>query len=198
MYTKGLYGIRKNKIDKCTYNHYDSYPESLGMHIITFCKNYSLEEMNRLYDKIELVGDEPPTSDQIEYCREQGWINDSVNMMLEREDWEEHITWDDILVARQNSLENLNKEKKPFMVDNADFINNSLCEYAYIINLDMNVLEFRVGNQRKPDYMNRYGIEELHGFYPCKLLKAYPLPLDHDVRWYVDDMRIRISELTGE
>lgn len=45
MSTRGLYGFRKDGIDKCTYNHSDSYPEQLGRRILTFCKNNTAENL---------------------------------------------------------------------------------------------------------------------------------------------------------
>ena len=34
MGTRGLYGFRKNGIDKLTYNHLDSYPDWLGKKVV--------------------------------------------------------------------------------------------------------------------------------------------------------------------
>ena len=38
MGTRGLYGFRKNGVDKVTYNHWDSYPDGLGKQILRFIK----------------------------------------------------------------------------------------------------------------------------------------------------------------
>ena len=54
------------------------------------------------------------------------------------------------------------------------------CEFAYLINLDNETLEYWVGYQKKPDAMNRYGTENPDKFYPCKLLKAYDLQYIRD------------------
>lgn len=61
------------------------------------------------------------------------------------------------------------------------FIQDSLlCEYAYVVNLDEQTLEFYVGMQTEPQEGNRYGTEgrpcatgEL--LYPCRLLAAFSL-----------------------
>lgn len=69
MGTRGLYGFHKNGIDKLTYNHLDSYPDSLGKKIVEFCKCAGRDGMNSLFDHIELVSeDAKPTQKQIEYC----------------------------------------------------------------------------------------------------------------------------------
>ena len=61
-----------------------------------------------------------------------------------------------------------------YMIDNQDFIYDSLfCEYAYIINLSTNCLEFWLGFQTKPCDTNRYGTEthdNMDKYYPCKMV----------------------------
>jgi hypothetical protein len=62
------------------------------------------------------------------------------------------------------------------MTDDSSFIKDSLfCEYAYIINLDTNCLEFWVGFQKEPCESNRYGTEMSDGYYPCKMVAYYAL-----------------------
>ena len=48
MSTRGLYGIRKNGVDKCTYNHSDSYPSWLGRKVLEFCANNTIENLDYL------------------------------------------------------------------------------------------------------------------------------------------------------
>ena len=52
MGTRGLYGFHKNGIDKLTYNHLGSYPDSLGKKIVEFCKCAGRDGMNSLFDHI--------------------------------------------------------------------------------------------------------------------------------------------------
>ena len=64
------------------------------------------------------------------------------------------------------------------MVSLQDFIKDSLfCEYGYIINMDTKKLEMYEGFQKKPDKRksNRYGTENERGYYPCRMVKAFPL-----------------------
>ena len=79
--------------------------------------------------------------------------------------------------------ENIVYRGEPFryMRPSPPFIQDSLlCEYAYVVNLDEQTLEFYVGMQTEPQEGNRYGTEgrpcatgEL--FYPCRLLATYSL-----------------------
>lgn len=167
MGTRGLYGFRKNGIDKLTYNHFDSYPNWLGEVMVEFCKTTSIEEMNDIYDRIILVAeDSAPTKEQIVECVE--FYDGSVSSG-QIEDWY-------CLLRNAQGNPNVYKHGLKYMIDNRGFIEDSLwCEYAYIINLDTNCLEFWVGFQKEPDEYNRYGTEVNDRYYPCKLLEEYSL-----------------------
>lgn len=170
MSTRGIYGFRKNKTDKLTYNHSDSYPSCLGETMLEFCKATSFDELNDIYERITLVDEETtPTAEQIEACR--GFADTSVSTgriddwyCLLREMQGEPSKWKEI-------------SGTIYMIDNHEFIKDSLfCEYGYIINLDTNKLEFWVGFQKRPSARNRYGNEpDEGGYYPCRMVASYPL-----------------------
>ena len=184
MSTRGCYGFRKNGIDKITYNHYDSYHDYFGKIMVKFCKETSLDEMNEIYGRLILVDEGgKPTPEQIEECKR--YYNGDVSRKTP-EDWY-------CLLRNAQGEPNEYKNGLRYMIDNHDFIKDSLfCEYAYIINLDTNSLEFWVGFQKEPDVTNRYGIEKEDGYYPCKMVAYYPLEPEcidqHDIQEYVDDM----------
>lgn len=168
MGTRGLYGFHKNGIDKLTYNHLDSYPDWLGKKIVEFCKCAGRDGMNSLFDHIELVSeDAKPTPKQIEYCMEH-------DLGVDGGDW----GW--TLCPNQGCPENwlpfIDSGLKIYMIDSLPFIKDSLfCEYAYIVNLDTDQLEFYCGFQHKPDETNRYGCEEDQGYYPCRMVACFSL-----------------------
>ena len=194
MSTRGIYGIRKNGKDKLSYNHCDSYPDCLGSKIATFCANHLPREIGDLYDRIELISEEiEPTQAQIALLDEDG-----ISAVSEHG----YKDWYSVLRKYQGNLEALVNLKYPFMVDNRDFIKDSLfCEYGYIINLDTNKLEFWKGWQKKPQPGNRYGEEpfdpENDGrYYPCRLVKMFDLPIvesDIHIQRVVDEMN-RVSK----
>lgn len=189
MGTRGLYGIRKDGVDKVTYNHFDSYPEYLGMNMIKFCMNHNKDALTGLFNKIELVGDENPTEEQKVNCKRNGWFDDTVSLQTDD-------NWYCLLRDTQGNLECLMQADKAYMLDNSDFIKDSLfCEYAYIINLDRSVLEVWVGCQKEPDPKNRYGTQQdEYGYYPCKLIRSYHLPLTKNKKWYLKDMNKNIKK----
>ena len=190
MSTRGLYGIRKNGKDKLTYNHADSYPDCLGRMMAKLCDDNTIVELTRLYDLIEMIDtDIPPTQEQIKICKDNGYA--FFEVATGRED-----DWYCLLHNLQGNIYAFNKaiEKNQylFMSDDSDFIKDSLwCEYAYIINLDTETLEFYKGFQKKPQNKNRYGSEQNRsGYYPCALCLDIPLSFikKHGIELCVEQM----------
>lgn len=183
MGTRGCYGFRKNGVDKLTYNHWDSYPDYLGQIMVEFCKETSIKEMNDIFDRIILVEESSrPTKAQIVECIE--YYNGSVSEQ-KVEDWY-------CLLRDAQGNPNVYKNGLRYMIDSSGFIQDSLfCEYAYIINLDTNCLEFWVGFQKEPCENNRYGTEthdNMDKYYPCKMVSYYPLDTEMMVQEIIDDM----------
>lgn len=176
MSTRGLYGFRKDGVDKLTYNHSDSYPERLGKKISIFCATNTVEQMKSIYDHIVMIDESvPPTKVQIQECVKAGYYDGRVSERSTDD-------WYCLLRNLQGNFDELSDfatgNKKVYMSDNSGFIKDSLfCEYAYIINLDEETLEFYTGYQRKPCKGNRYGEEKDEGndFYPCKMVLEIPL-----------------------
>jgi hypothetical protein len=79
MGTRGLYGFRKDGVDKTTYNHYDSYPEGLGNLVVDFVRNTTIEYMREIYDRIIMVGEQDksivPTDAELVEWRLTGKLN---------------------------------------------------------------------------------------------------------------------------
>ena len=190
MGTRGLYGFRKDGVDKITYNHNDSYPDYLGYNVVDFCINTTRDIMVQIFDNIEMVDENSvPTETQINYCKENGYYNSGVSAGNEKD-------WYCLLRNTQGDFDILKdfSQRKGYIIDNRDFIKDSLfCEYAYIINLDTDKLEFYVGFQKEPQKGNRYG-EDINdnGYYPCKLTYEFPLK---DLRDHISsDMAVDIMK----
>ena len=189
MGTRGLYGFRKNGVDKLTYNHWDSYPDYLGRIMVEFCKATTIEEMNEIFDRIVLVNEnDNPTSAQIDECIK--YYDGNVGNQDET-DWY-------CLLREAQGNPSAYKNGLKYMIDNASFIKDSLfCEYAYIINLDTDCLEFYLGFQKKPCESNRYGTEcDEDGYYPCRMASYYPLDTNKTVSEILADMD-DVSEAFG-
>ena len=174
MGTRGLYGFRKGNIDKTTYNHWDSYYSGLGKAFIKFLKVVTPEELSNFYDRIELKkAKSEPTVEEIEICKKAGYYNNKVSDNSEKD-------WYCLLHNLQSNFKEykilVDYPKRPvYMIDNHGFIKDSLfCEYAYIYDIDKEVLEVYLGYQTKPQVGNRYGTEVDNGYYPCALIVEIP------------------------
>ena len=179
MGTRGLYGFRKDGIDKATYNHFDSYPDYLGRNAAELLVFTTPELMEKVYESIILVDKNvPPTPEQVKECVDAGYYNGSVSEQSTAD-------WYCLLRNLQGELEEYKKNaaagRTTYMADGINFIKDSLfCEYAYIFNLDTQKLEFYVGFQHGPQAGNRYGEEpDEEGYYPCRLCLEIPFGTEH-------------------
>jgi hypothetical protein len=179
-------------IDKTTYNHFDSYPDCLGNDVVEFCKKTSIAEMNAIFDRIILVEeDSRPTKQQIDDCIEFYDGNVSTQSI---DDW--YCLLRNLQGNFKEYQKCIDEGSKVYMTDGIDFIQDSLfCEYAYIINLDDEVLEFYEGFQKEPQVDNRYGITDDRGYYPCKLALIIPLDELEDVDKIVKMMECGSEEV---
>ena len=172
MGTRGCYGFYKSGVTKATYNHYDSYPDYLGLSIANDISKATNEEWNDIFDKIIMVDEnDKPTQEQIEECQE--WLNLDVSTQCADD-------WYCLLRDAQGDIEAFTKGLK-YMIEYSSFINSLMCEYIYIINLDTNELEFYIGGCDKFTY-NRYNDhvfsgEEFNEYFRryCRHLKSFPL-----------------------
>jgi hypothetical protein len=167
MGTRGVYGFRKNGVDKTGYNHFDSHPQYLGARIVAFCHDTAIAEMHRIYDKIIPVGGQKkPTAAQIAECAPYTDLEVSDRSTDD---------WYCLLRETQGRLDIYNGAF-PYMFSSGAFIRDSRwCEYGYIINLDEGALEFWQGYQREPQPGNRYGAISDGSYYPCRLMLSFPL-----------------------
>lgn len=174
MGTRGLYGFRMNGIDKTSYNHFDSYPDGLGVTVANFCEATPVEQMKDIYNRIVMVDEQNKPSPEL--IQKYGGSCDVSVSTQSPEDWY------CLLRGLQGELDWMRSvEGDIHMIDNHEFIKDSLfCEYAYIINLDTEEMEFWIGFQHKPDPENRYGQEQDDGYYPCRLYATFPLGEDAD------------------
>lgn len=149
MGTRGAFGFRVNKQDKVTYNHFDSYPSGLGQDVLEYVAARTPQKLKAIASAIVMVNsDSKPNEEQIAECAP--WTNlDVSNQTVE--------DWYCLLRNSQGNLEAYENGLK-YMIDSQSFLLDSLfCEYAYIINLDENVLEFYSGfNQISRTRMGRY------------------------------------------
>lgn len=185
MGTRGLFGFRKNKQDKLCYNHYDSYPDGLGIEIMDYIKSHTNEKMNEVYDDIKLFNNDKPIKDftkeeyeEYKHILKEFGIKENLKGINNYDTLNDLISTS-IKYGRLSFYDN-KKSNERLMCDDNDFIKDSLfCEWAYIINLDTNNLEIWKGFQTKPQKDNRYGnkcykVRSGEKYYPCVLISEIP------------------------
>lgn len=146
MGTRGAIGFKVCGKYKITYNHFDSYPDGLGEEVVKFVEDVrskgDIGKFRKNAEKVRLVTDDtPPTQEDIEKYEKLGLLNENVSNQTKKE-------WYCLLREAQgaNTLELVRGGKLGHMIDNFKFLEDSLfCEYAYIVNLDDNRLEFYEG-----------------------------------------------------
>lgn len=142
MGTRGAFGFRIDGQDKVTYNHYDSYPSGLGENIVRHIVKNKIDHMKNVARSIKMVNaDIAPTPEEIDSCLD--WADLGVG--------DQKLTdWYCLLREAQNSLDAWLDDGLRLMIDSQEFLLDGIfCEYAYIINLDEETLEFYTGFQKE-------------------------------------------------
>lgn len=149
MGTRGLIGYYKNRLTKAEYNHFDSYPSELGETIREYISENTIYGLNRDFNGITLISDnDEPTPEQVIAFANFSY-HDVGKVNFSEWYWLVHDCQGDLGAYAKMGV----------MLDNIDFIKDSLfCEWAYIINLDRNVLEIYKGFQTKRPAANRYSL----------------------------------------
>ena len=169
MGARGSYGFKIDGDFILQYNHSNSCPSDLGEEIIKFINSVNnWEKLKTNVKKLVMVKerDEPSNYMKKKYKK---FYNADVNCGQE---------WYSLLRELQNG-KNLyiiyNGRLKHWMLNN-DFIKDSLsCKYAYIIDLDDNVIWFCKGSQKEPQENNPFGQECIDKYYPVKVIDIISL-----------------------
>lgn len=132
MGTRGVWGFKKGFGYKATYNHFDSYPEGLGLAVIKFIKETSVETMNDIYNRIILVDrTDEATQEQIDECLPFADTNVDDGSLK---------NWYVLLRDTQGKPELYKTTNLRYMIASMNFIKDDWCEYCYIIDLDEEAL----------------------------------------------------------
>lgn len=137
MGTRGLFGFFYKGKYYVVYNHWDSYPKGLGAIIVKELKQAieegRLEEWINLLIQIKIVDESiPPTAEEIEKLKIYA------DLKVSHQSYED---WYCLLRNCQGSLEKV--LASGYMVNHVDEDGNPIWEeYAYIVNLDTNKLDF--------------------------------------------------------
>lgn len=167
MGTRGVVGFRHNQKDYATYNHFDSYPTCVGAQVLKQLSRFNLNNPNELEFICRKVS-------EIQLVDERHIFSQKENEVILREiealgfvhnDYDpEHFgngKVDAFFLLNPlhgSIISYIDKHHSiPYMIEYSDFLMDSLfCEWAYIINLDENVIEFYRGFNKDPESKGRY------------------------------------------
>ena len=177
MGTRGALGFHIDGESKLTYNHFDSYPSYLGKIMVDTVREVladperGLNWMRQRARAIEMLPEDiVPTPEMIE--RLEPYTDLTVS---------KQSTSDLYCLTREMQGKPLAYLEAGLMPDGRGFVADSLfCEYAYVVNLDDNLLEFYTGFQGLPHEQGRYAKDPVKTggrkqFYPVALVGQFPL-----------------------
>lgn len=144
------------------YGQWDGYPEGQGSDIVKFLqqKDFSLDFFKERAKAITLYSEEEITK-TIE--TNANWHNDYP--------WLSRDFGSDILDYVYNTNARVANNDPVFSADSL------FCEWAYVIDLDAEMLEVYRGFQKEPHTKGRFckGAQQHTGYYPVALVIAFPL-----------------------
>lgn len=174
--------VNNEEIKVAQYGQWDGYPEGNGLVVFSFLKklikSHRVNEFRDIVNKCTYITDEKIK----EYYKDLGVDVEKekfVSMEIANEFKERHPELDRDMGASilEYLLENGSQELK----DNRDFVNDSLfCEWAYLIDLDNEVLEIYMGFNKEPlNKEDRFYKEEKEGleYYPIKKIIGIPFDI---------------------
>ena len=144
MGTRGMIGFHLNGEDRGSYNHFDSYPEELGVGMVVQAKTIrdSLAWYRELALDVAMIKDAtaiPTEAERAKFDKYRGEQSEGLEARGHPE-----VEWYTLLRDLQGKLtESL---QAGALIDGSDFILDSLfCEWAYIVNFDEGTFEVYKG-----------------------------------------------------
>ena len=176
MGTRHLIAVQKNNEYKVAqYGQWDGYLSGQGDKILNFFHESDLETFRNKVDNCFFGTQEQIEEAYASYTDGNGWMTMEQSDAFKLTEFA-HLSRD----TGSDILDIIMKSDGPLMqVDNLDFANDSLfCEYAYVIDLDKDILEVYQGfnTDPLPEGARFTGVGEGSGGYQAvKLVASFPL-----------------------
>lgn len=186
MGTRGFITFVAGGTEKTTYNHFDSYPDGLGLKVLEWAQGVTdWDAVKAQAEALRLVTDAsaPPTPGDIARFSQYSWNREQHGGP---DDLRPGQQWYDLLHETQGDPAKI--LEAGVMEDNHDFPADSLfAEWGYVIDLDEQAFEVYRGFQIAPHTSGRFAgqadeaaiakqSENLgHGYYPVALRAEWPL-----------------------
>lgn len=182
MSTRGFVGVVIDGEEKITYNHSDSYPESLGVGTLAWIRSaisYHDLIMRQARELRVVNHNSQPTPEDIKA------LQPYTDLMVSRQSTAD---WYCLLRRTQGDLRLI--LEAGYLEDAHEFPQDSLyAEWGYIVNLDDSLFEVYKGFQKAPHTLGRFAQREpvahqvVGPYYPVALIASWPfssLPSDDD------------------
>jgi hypothetical protein len=160
------------------YGQWDGYPSGNGVVVLDFLSTNNLDDFKKKLSKVKFMNGskEKEINKWLKSIGcENGWMTGDQSKLYQEK--YPYLTRDNgakILEMIMNG-----EEDEIWITDSTDFASDSLfCEWAYLVDLDKNVLEVYEGFNQKPltiedRFFNLTDKES--EYHPIKLIKSYPL-----------------------
>ena len=142
MGTRSSYGFRSEGKDYLMYSQFDGYPTGLGLNLMEQLKYLTVCNMKTGVARLVAVDEDSEPKDVLD--------NEEYQELFEmfHQEVSKGTDWYSFLRGSQQNISIYFTEEKPlkYFIEANNFIHDSLfCEYAYIVNLDTEMLEFYRG-----------------------------------------------------
>lgn len=192
MGTRGFVGFVADGVEKIAYNHWDSYPEALGVGVLTWLSGCDLDRVRLQARALRVVAqDSEPTEEDVR--RLARWTNLTVGARDEK-DW--------YCLLRETQGRPGEILEAGVLCDAGQFPRDSLfAEWGYVVDFDASVFEAYRGLQKQPHSRGRFASRETwtYGsptttYYPVALAVSWPLgdlPTEEE---FLDALKGRVED----
>jgi len=199
MGTRGTFGVVVEEKEKISYNHWDSYPEGLGLSVLAAARRIASDYDNYRVQaaKLRLVGeDKTPTERQIKQLER---FSDTMVSSGKKTEW--------YVLLRNLQGDLLGTLDVGYMIDGRAFTTDGLfCEWGWIVNFDEKTLECYRGFVKDGEIEGRFkddipSRERGDPYQPIHLLGTFSLnelPEDHEFIHTVKEWYNNSAEKFGE
>ncbi len=173
MATRGAYGVKLDGNYILSYQHFDSYPEWLGKEICKIVhevnKDHGWETFRTTFSRVIKVypGDTAPVEFVNKYRSGESDPPDR-----------SHMEWYNLLRGAEGAalLRAIYRGDVTHFLDAGDFLNDPVCEYGYVINLDdMNLEYYRASKKEVIEGNPRPDDAEENKRSVCRLMTSFPI-----------------------
>jgi len=179
------------------YGQWDGYPSGNGVVVLDFLSTNNLDDFKKKLSKVKFMNGskEKEINKWLKTIGcENGWMTMDQSKLYQEK--YPYLTRDNGAKILQMIMDGT--EDEIWITDSTDFAADSLfCEWAYLVDLDKNVLEVYEGFNKNPltiedRFFNLTDKES--EYYPIKLIKSYPLnnlPLEGE---FIKDLETKEEE----